>query len=164
MENNNILNFEMFDPVEAGEEWAITWGSNHKVVEIYVDGKKLLDIIREIEVPYANEEGYPELAGAYGHISPRELYVDLSTVLIDNSNTCDKRVNLFCCGSCGEIICWSVSFLVKEDERYVYWYDFRHEHRNWEYNLTYKFDKEEYEDTLWDLWDMSKEQKRNKPV
>ena len=71
MEKTNTLKFELFDPVEAGETWAITWGFDYKVVEIYVDGEKLLDIIREIEAPYANEEGYPELAGAYGHISQR---------------------------------------------------------------------------------------------
>ena len=160
MEKTNTLKFELFDPVEAGETWAITWGSDYKVVEIYVDGERLLDSIREIEVPYAKEEGHPKLAGSYGHLSPKELYFDLGTALIENSDACDDRVYPFCCEDCGEILCWSISFLVKEDEKYVYWYDFKHEHRSWKYNLTYRFEKEDYEEALWDLWDMYKEQNR----
>ena len=160
MEKTNTLKFEFFDPVEAGETWAITWGFDYKVVEIYVDGEKLLDIIREIEAPYAKEEGYPELAGAYGHISPKDLYFGLGTALIENSDACDNKVYLFCCEDCGDILCWSISFMVKEDEKYVYWYDFKHEHRNWKYDLTFRFEKEENEEGLWELWDMCKEQMR----
>ena len=86
MEKTSTLKFESFDPVEAGEKWAITWGADYKVVEIYVDGERLLDIIREIEVPYAHEEGHPKLAGSYGHLSPKEMYFDLGTALIENSD------------------------------------------------------------------------------
>ena len=86
MEKTNTLKFELFDPVEAGETWAITWGFDYKVVEIYVDGEKLQDIIREIEVPYAHEEGHPKLAGSYWHLSPKEMYFDLGTALIENSD------------------------------------------------------------------------------
>lgn len=51
-----------------------------------MDGERLLDIIREIEVPYAHEEGHPKLAGSYGHLSPKEMYFDLGTALIENSD------------------------------------------------------------------------------
>ena len=86
MEKTSTLKFERFDPVEAGEKWAINWGADYKVVEIYVDGERLLDIIREIEVPYAHEEGHPKLAGSYWHLSPKEMYFDLGTALIENSD------------------------------------------------------------------------------
>ena len=66
MEKISTLKFESFDPVEAGEKWAITWGADYKVVEIYVDGERLLDIIREIEVPYAHEEGTLNLQAPTG--------------------------------------------------------------------------------------------------
>ena len=86
MKKTSTLKFDSFDPVEAGEKWAITWGADYKVVEIYVDGERLLDSIREIEVPYAKEEGHPKLAGSYGHLSPKEMYFDLGTALIENSD------------------------------------------------------------------------------
>lgn len=159
MMDTNTLDFEMFDPEEAGEEWALTWGSDHKAVEVYIDGKKLLDIIREIEVPYAEEEGNPELAGSYGHVSPESLYIDLCrTSLEEDPNEqksyYDGRVYLFCCRDCGEVFCWTVSFRVKEDEEFVYWYDFRNMHRWWGYNLTFKFEKEDYQEAIWELWDL----------
>lgn len=173
MDKINTLDFEDFDPVEAGEQWALSWGSDHKVTEIYIDGKKLLDIIHQIELPYAIEEGriaraeghaeededYSDLAGDYGHISPKSLYEELSIAAFGAGEDCDERAYLFCCGNCGELFCWTVSMKVREDEKYVYWYDFKHEHRNsWEYNLTYKFDKKGYEEALWKLWDLAKDQ------
>ena len=155
MSNINTLDFKMFDPVEAGEEWAVDFGSNHKVVEIYIDGQRLLDTIREIEIPYAQGEDSPELAGDYGHVSPRELYSDLSTAADENSYSHDLGVYLFCCASCGEPGCWSVTLRVREDADFVYWYGFEHEHRGWEYNLEYKFEKKAYEQAMKKLENMS---------
>lgn len=173
MDRINTLDFEVFDPVVAGEEWALSWGSDYKVTEIYIDGRKLLDIIREIELPYAIEEGrirraagyagededFSDHAGKYGHLSPKELYMDLNTEAAAAGDPNNDRAYLFCCENCGEIFCWTVSMKVREDERYVYWYDFEHERRpSWEYNLTYKFEKKEYEEALWKLWNLAKVQ------
>ena len=33
---------------------------------------------------------------------------------------------------------------VREDEDYVYWTEFEHNHRDWKYNLEYRFDKKQY--------------------
>lgn len=158
MNSYNNLDFKMFDPVEAGEVWAVDFGSNHKVVEIYIDGKRLLDTIRKIEVPYAKEEGHPDLAGDYGHVSPSELYSDLSTATDENSYSYELGVYLFCCAGCGEPGCWSVTLQVKEDEESVYWYNFEHEHRDWEYNLTYRFEKNAYAQALHKLKNMAARQ------
>lgn len=160
MDNINTLDFEVFDPVEAGEQWALSWGSDHKVTEIYIDGRKLLDIIHEIELPYAVEEGRTTRAEEdYGHLSPEVLYMDLNTDAAAAGDPDDDRAYLFCCGNCGEIFCWTVSMKVKGDEQYVYWYDFKHERRpGWDYNLTFKFEKKEYEEALWKLWDLAKDQ------
>ena len=138
----------MFDPIKAGEVWAVEYGSDHKVVEVYIDGQKLLDIIKAIEIPYAQEEGCPEIAGDYGHISPRHLYSDLSAATDTNGYFDNLGVYLFCCAGCGEPGCWSVTFRVKEDAEYVYWHGFEHEHRDWEYNLFYKFEKKAYAQAL----------------
>lgn len=146
--------------------------SDHKTAVITIDGRKLLDIIREIELPYAEEEGrlakkegvaeededYSDLAGAYGHLSAKVLFDNLKTGISDCGSSHDERVYLFCCGDCGEIFCWTVSMKVRMDEHYVYWYDFKHEHRNWEYNLSYTFEKTAYEAALRKLGDLAKGQ------
>lgn len=149
MEKFNVLDFEMFDPIEAGEAWAVEFGTNHKVVEIYIDGKKLIDIIRVIETPYT------EVPGAYGHVSPYDLYDDLCTATDGHSYSCLYGVYLFCCRGCGEPGCWSVTCKVKEDEKFVYWYSFEHEHRDWSYNLNYRFDKTAYAQAMEKLKEMA---------
>ena len=45
----NTLDFVMFDPVEAGEEWAVDFDSSHKVIECMIDSRPLIDIIHEYE-------------------------------------------------------------------------------------------------------------------
>ena len=163
MESNfNTLDFKMFDPVEAGEPWAVSFGAKDKVVEIYIDGKKLIDTIREIEYPYMKEEGLlDDPDGDYGHVSPSSLYNDLTWVVDKNGYADDfLGVYLFCCADCGEEGCWSVTLHVKKDDQYVYWHDFQHEHRHWVYNLTYKFEKEAYEKALQKLKNMSLRQRR----
>ncbi len=158
MANVNTLDFEMFDPVKAGEPWANEWGSENNVVEIIIDGKKLIDIISEIEIPYAAEEGHPDLAGAYGHIPPSDLYADLIDATTDEFLV-NYGVYLFCCDDCGEPGCWSVRLKVKEEESFIYWYGFEHEHRKgWNYNLNYRFKKSAYEQALQKLKNMAEEQ------
>lgn len=79
------------------------------------------------------------MAGAYGHLTPSELYEELNDT---------EESALLCCDACGLIGCWSVLTTVEIDENYVCWKAFRHNHREWKYNLIYKFDRKEYEDSL----------------
>ena len=160
MVNVNILDFEVLDPVKAGETWANMWGSTNNVVEIIIDGKKLIDVVREIEIPYATEEGHLDLAGAYGHIPPSFLYADLLDATTD-AGLDNSLVYLFCCDDCGEPSCWSVVFKVKEEENFIYWYGFEHAHRkDWNYNLTYKFERSAYEQALQKLKNMAETQSK----
>lgn len=157
----NVLEFKMLDPIEAGEPWAVDYGSNHQVVEVIIDGESILDIIRKIEKTYLQEEGLLRLqdhGNDYGHISPKDLYDDLGSAMVIGSYACDFGVHLFCCGECGEPGCWSVKFRVKEDDGFVYWYDFRHNHRDWTYNLNYRFEKKAYQKAMNKLQYMSDHQ------
>lgn len=140
----NHLNFKLIDPVLADEEWAKDWKNPPKVVEIYVDGVEIAEIYRKIEVPYCEQEGHPNLAGDYGHMPVKELYEDLSEATIEGSYSNKLGVYPVCCGGCGEPGCWSVTFHVRESDEFVWWYGFEHEHRNWEYNLEFKFLKSDY--------------------
>ena len=153
----NTLDFEMFDPVKAGEMWAVDYGSNHKVVEIIIDGKKLIDIINEIEKPYLKAEG---IDAGYGHNSPKWLYSDL-TAALDDKRYFDydyDDIYLFVCDECGEPGCWTVHCRLKEEDGFVYWYDFHHSHRDWEYDLTFRFEKSAYEKAMRKLDSMAKSQ------
>lgn len=158
MKMANQLYFEMFDPVEANEYWAVTFGSYHKVVEAYIDGKPLLDRIREKEAPYVETEKLYYRWADYGHVSPRSLYDDLIEATVENSFSYKLGTYPFCCAGCGERGCWSVTFRVREDEHFVYWYDFRHEHRRWKYDLTFQFEKGLYRDALEQLKYMAEHQ------
>lgn len=140
----NQLDFNLIDPLSAGEEWAEDVHNPPSVVEIYIDGIEILEIFRKIEAPYCEAEGHPDLVVGYGHVSANDLYTDLIEATDENSWSYKLGVYPLCCRSCGEPGCWSVTFHVREDEDYIWWYGFEHEHRDWEYNLEFKFLKKDY--------------------
>ena len=168
MDKVNTLEFKMIDPVEAGEEWAVDLGSLVKVVEIYIDGKEMLDIVKpeddafmRAEAQEIQEDEWNWSNGIpYGHVDPRSLYKNLVEATEEGSYSYDEGVFLFVCNSCGIEGCWSITMHVKEDDKYVYWYDFKHFNRDWHYNLSFKFDKIRYYQALEILKEMGKIQKR----
>lgn len=144
-EGKDKLEFKLADPIEKKEEWALEFGSTQKVVEIYLNGRELVEILKEMETPYALEEGHPSLAGAYGHNYAKELYADLTEAMTEGTYCHEKGAELLCCSGCGDRGCWSVLVMVKQDEDYVYWEQFRNNHRKWNYNIAFCFVKKEYE-------------------
>lgn len=138
------LDFKLIDAHFAGEEWAEDRKKPINVVEIYIDGIEIAEIFRKIELPYCEAENEPDKAGDYGHIPVRELYEDLIEATVKGSYSYELGVYPLCCRGCGEPGCWSVTFRVREDDEYVWWYGFEHEHRDWKYNLEFAFLKSEY--------------------
>lgn len=81
-----------------------------------VDGRSLIEILREIELPYAQAEGQPERAGEYLGLSPRVAFLP-SRHLLDpdwwmerlwygNPAGADDKTTLLVCGDCGDQACW----------------------------------------------------------
>ncbi len=140
------IRFNIINP-QGIEAWAGDCKIS-QVVEIYINDKEFIDILRELEGPYAAEEGHPSLAGAYGHLTPKELIANLAGAGNKNEAYEDEGAELLCCSGCGFSGCWSIVVHIKQDSEYVYWYKFEHNHRNWEYNISYKFDRKEYEKAL----------------
>lgn len=132
------LEFKIINPI-GKEEWADDYKID-KVVEIYINGKELIEILKLIETPYSLKEGNMELAGAYGHITHGELYKSLT---ID-----DEDVELLCCSDCGDSGCWSILIDIEDGDNYIFWKNFKHNHRDWKYDICYKFDKIEYVNSL----------------
>ena len=140
----NTLRFKVIDPVEAGEHWTDVQETNSFAVEIYIDDKEILDIIRPVEAPFMKAEGLDLKPGDdYGHVRPQDLYKDLIEATTSDSFSHDYGVYLCCCGGCGEPGCWSVTAKVKEEDDNVIWYDFKHEHRDWEYDLEFRFENQQ---------------------
>lgn len=115
-----------------------------KVVEIYINEIELIDIVSPIEIPFATKENHPELAGDYEHQTMEELYYHLTKY--------SENVELLCCKGCGFAGCWSITINIEIDDKYVYWKGFKNNHRDWEYNISYKFDRVKYENELKQLY------------
>ncbi len=134
--------FKIINP-KGTEEWADESDVN-EAVEIFINGIEIIDTLRIIETPYViAEDSDLELAGDYGHLTPDELYSNLSNDY--------KEAALLCCSGCGLSGCWSILVEIVKDDKYVYWKNFKHNHRNWRYNISYKFDKSDYENALKNL-------------
>lgn len=145
MNNTDKLEFKLINAKEANEAWAEDYEKTFYVVEIYLNGKELVPILKEIEQPFCDKEGTPEIAGGYGHNLPEELYNDLTEAAKEGAFSEDHEAALLCCDGCGFSGCWSVMVSVRQTEKYVYWENFRQNHRaDWQYNLSYRFDREEY--------------------
>lgn len=140
MNDIDKIEFKLIDAKAANEIWAEGYEEDFFVAQIYLNGKEIVPILKEIEQPFCNKEGTPEISGCYGHNLPEELYDSLSKAI--NTN---HEAALLCCDDCGFSGCWSVLVSVRQTEKYVYWENFRQNHRaNWRYNLSYKFDRDEY--------------------
>ncbi len=148
MQDVNVLSFRMIDPKKAGEAWTIYYAHHvPQVVEIRIDGKRLMDMVDEIERPYRINSG--SLRPGYGHITPIDLWVGitLGTETIRKHRYAMKDAIVFWCGSCHEESCDSFHLTISEDDEYVYWKDFRR--RSVEpdpkyESLSFRFDRKQY--------------------
>lgn len=149
MNNVDKLEFKLIDAKKSNEAWAEDCEKSIFVVEIYINGKEIVSMLKEIEQPYCDTEGASEIAGGYGHNLPEDLYKNLSEAIIEDTYSNKYGVTLLCCRDCGFSGCWSVILSVRQTKDYVYWENFRHNHReNWKYNLSYKFDRTEYDKAM----------------
>ena len=145
----SVLDFNLIDPVEAGEEWAVAFDSPYNVVEIYIDKVEIRDIVRPLEEAYM-KESEPSLLRMgheqyYSHLWPKLLYDNLHYARMRDPYFENDDCLLLGCVECGIPECWSFSIKVREDEKYIYWYDFEHLYREWEYGLIFRFEKRQYE-------------------
>jgi hypothetical protein len=127
-------------------------------IAIYVNGRNLLDVIREVETPYAAAEGHSEIAGGYNwlmmaaltrpddhfHGRPERHYSDGTKISLAEC-TCD------CAG------CWPLRVRVVANDDVVTWSDFEQPHRSerskashWRYDGfgPFVFDRKQYDVAL----------------
>lgn len=89
-------------PEEGGQE-----------VRVLIDGRDLVEIIRNVEARWAEQDGQPQLAGAYSGLWP-ELWVRLP------EQYGDERAAVLGC-ECGEPGCWPLRVRISISETTVTW-------------------------------------------
>jgi hypothetical protein len=100
-------------------------------VRILVNGRELIELVREIELPFATREGHPDLAGDYGYFGPmfvfspaRHFYGEPAHGWTDGPG----RIFVLAC-SCGIPECWALSAHAEVGTTEVTWADFRQPYR-----------------------------------
>jgi hypothetical protein len=95
-------------------------------VRVLIDGRDLVDIVRDAEARWAKQDGQPQLAGSYSGLWP-ELWDALPEQYGDGS-----AAVLGC--ECGEPGCWPLRVRITISETTVTWDAFSQPHRPaWRY-------------------------------
>lgn len=120
-----------------------------RLVEYYINGVCLLDMIRACEAPFAERETPPMKPGDYGHNTKGTMAFNFKTALTPGDFSYDYGIELYCCSGCGDSGCWSVVCKFREDGDFILMTDFHHNHReNWKYPFSFRFTRENYDAEL----------------
>lgn len=121
------------------------WG-----IEPIVNGVRLAELARVVEMPSALAVGKPDLAGSYGGLAgpflwPSRQYLGepIEQWFFDGDTTLLGCV-------CSEAGCWPLTARVDVDEFTVQWSGFRMGHRDWDLSALgpFEFDRDQYERAL----------------
>lgn len=101
-------------------------------VDILINGENLRDLVRRVELPFAAEEGIPNLAGSYTGLPPEAVFLPSRRFLGEPSERYDdgeEKISLLGCG-CGVVGCWPLMARVSLDDGIVKWSGFEQPHRS----------------------------------
>lgn len=99
---------------------------------IFVNERNLIDLVREVEQPFALREGSPGKAGAYMGLSPWETLLPSRHLLGEPErqyNLKRGRIAILACGDCGEVDCWPLVAKITMRPDVVIWSEFEQPHR-----------------------------------
>jgi hypothetical protein len=128
---------------------------DYRAVLLCVDGRNLVEILREIEKPFAEGEGHPGIAGSYAGLDAKHVTGDHLLGRPTVYSLCGrdgKKTPLLDC-TCGCEGCWTFAARIEVSGRAVTWSDFEQVHRNgelsdevWCYDAIgiLQFDKKQY--------------------
>jgi hypothetical protein len=119
------------------------------VLNLYVDGSRLQDLIRPYEQPFADAEGKPTLAGQYVGLIERGLSAKQFLNQPTQTWFGDGDTILLGC-ECGEAGCWPLTAHVEVGSHRVLWRHFRTGHRKWDLSAfgPFEFDRAKYDASL----------------
>jgi hypothetical protein len=126
-------------------------------IDIEINDESLVAKLQRHELPFAQAEGSPSIAGSYSGL-PACAYLDTQRWLGQTSQTeARDRVELLLCRDCGEIGCWPILAKITAEEEQVTWSDFQQPHRTgggntpmWDYRGfgPFVFDRVQYEQAI----------------
>ena len=127
-------------------------------VRITINGRDFIEMVREVELPFATREGYPTNAGAYTYFGPFTLSPCRHFLgeAVHSWSDGPGRIYLLSC-TCGTPECWPLSARVEVRKHEIIWSDFRQPHRGpesppgqWRYEGfgPFVFDRRSYEQAL----------------
>jgi hypothetical protein len=129
-------------------------------VRIIIDGRDLVELVREVELPFADAEGHSDLAGKYAGLPPTDVSPP-SRHLFGNPRPeydYDGRTQILGC-ECGVLGCWPLICRITVGPSSISWSEFEQPHRSgsgkpqrWEYDLLgpFRFDRKQYEQAIMD--------------
>jgi hypothetical protein len=120
-------------------------------VSILVNGRRLEDLARIVEMQYAVAEDKPNLAGDYEPLAPADFSSDPTHFLGHPRASWFEDGDTVLMGCpCGEWACWPLTVRVEVTPVTVRWHDFRTGHRDWDLSELgpFVFDRRDYEAAL----------------
>ncbi len=128
-------------------------------VHIIINGRDLLEILRDIELPFATLEGHPHIAGAYSGLPAQRVFLPSRHFLGEPEplySDGEGRTHVLEC-ECGEPGCWPLAVRIEVRDREIVWSDFQQPHRrsrsksgHWRYDElpSLTFERQHYEQAL----------------
>ncbi len=123
-------------------------------VGIFINGRDLVDLTREIEIPSADRAGNPHLAGDYAWLPAKTIFPPSRRLMGEPDwryDTGGGGISVLGCGGCGDVGCWPLQVRIEVRDDVVRWNGFRQPHRSgWDYSGMgpFVFDREAYETAL----------------
>lgn len=119
-------------------------------VNILVNHRNLVDILREVELPFHAQEGRPHFASKYVGLPPPDIFLPSPLLLGEPATYYDHdypgKIAVLGCG-CGDVGCWPLLVEISLRDDVVVWSGFEQPHRRaWRYDemRPFVFDRAQY--------------------
>jgi hypothetical protein len=119
-------------------------------VVVFLNGRDLVDVLREVELPLATREGKPDLAGSYVGLPPEEIFLPSPRLLGEPATYYDYeyfdgKIYILGC-RCLKMGCWPFRVKIELRDNEVVWSGFEQPHRAWRYDglQPFVFDRTQY--------------------
>jgi hypothetical protein len=122
-----------------------------KTFLIIVNGERLESLARVVEMPFAEADGHPNLAGDYAPLTLFDIRSDVNHFLTKPVATWFEDGDAVLMGCpCGEWGCWPLTVKIEVNEATIVWSEFRNGHRDWDLSGLgpFTFDRVDYEVAL----------------
>jgi hypothetical protein len=143
-----------FELAKAGGDYA----DDLTQIRIEVNGTDLVDLVRQAELPSAEADDEPELAGTYVGLVPGYIRMDLAGQFLGGSGAWlysegEGKTALLSC-NCGEVGCSPLLARVTVEDDTVSWDEFEQPTRpDWDYDgFGFTFARPQYEQALLAMW------------